>query len=385
MRRRFLWYLVILLVAGCAGPLPDAPAALDPTATLAAATPVVAAPPTIAPTEVSAEVLQAVAEAAVAIETEAPAAVAPATFLTVTVQPGDTLLGLAIEHGVPMAAIQLQNELGSSTVVRLGQSLVIPPRSAWEGASMFWAVHVVSAGETLSEIAQAYGLTLAQLQGTNGLANADLLSIGQTLVLPLTDFVVARAPEPPPAPAPTLAPTATPAVIAGAADEPGLGDPVPTATPAPPAAVAPPAPPAAVAPPPADINAWPHEVARIMNEVRASHGLPPLTYNETLARAAQIQANDCSARRSCSHTGSDGSTIKDRVLRVGYAPASWAECWAIRPSPQGAIDIWMNETPPNDPHRRTLLTTWLTEIGIGVAPGPWNATYVIAVFGRPLR
>jgi uncharacterized protein YkwD len=121
-----------------------------------------------------------------------------------------------------------------------------------------------------------------------------------------------------------------------------------------------------------------------MNEVRAAHGLPPLAYNETLARAAQVQANDCAARGSCSHTGSDGSTIKERILRVGYDPASWAECWAIRPTPQEAIDIWMDEEPPNDPHRRTLLTTWLTEVGIGVAEAHWGY-YFIADFGKPLR
>lgn len=367
-----LGLVLLLWVVGCAVEVPEtAESPATPPATFVLPSPST----TPLPTEVPSAALEAQAEAAEALAVETAPEVAPATFLTVTVQPGDTLLGLALRHEVPMAAIQLQNELGSSAVVRFGQQLVIPPRSAWEGASFFWTVHRVSPGETLSGIAQAYGLTVAQLQGTNGLADADLLSIGEALVLPLTDFVPERAPEPPSAPVVAAAATATPAAVA-AEEEPGDAVPAPTATPAPAAAIA---------PPPSDLGAWPHEVARIMNEVRASHGLPALAYNETLAQAAQIQANDCSARSSCSHTGADGSTIKDRVLRVGYAPASWAECWAIRPSPQGAIDIWMNETPPNDPHRRTLLTTWLTEIGIGVAPGPWSSTYVIAVFGRPLR
>jgi len=38
--------------------------------------------------------------------------------------------------------------------------------------------------------------------------------------------------------------------------------------------------------------------------------------------------------------------------------------------------------PPNDPHRRTLLTTWLSEIGVGVAQTSWGY-YFIADFGRP--
>ncbi len=121
---------------------------------------------------------------------------------------------------------------------------------------------------------------------------------------------------------------------------------------------------------------------RLINEVRAAYGLGPLAYNETLALAAQGQANDCAQRGWCSHTGSDGSNIKTRILRAGYDPASWAECWAQRQTPQGAVDIWMDEVPPNDPHRRTLLTTWLSEIGVGVAQTSWGY-YFIADFGRP--
>jgi uncharacterized protein YkwD len=120
----------------------------------------------------------------------------------------------------------------------------------------------------------------------------------------------------------------------------------------------------------------------LINQVRSQHGLPPLVYNETLARAAQGQADDCAQRGWCSHTGSDGSDIKTRIQRAGYDPASWAECWAQRQTPQGAVDIWMDEVPPDDPHRRTLLTTWLSEIGVGVAQTDWGY-YFIADFGRP--
>jgi uncharacterized protein YkwD len=41
----------------------------------------------------------------------------------------------------------------------------------------------------------------------------------------------------------------------------------------------------------------------------------------------------------------------------------------------------MNEVPPNDPHRRTLLSTYLTHIGIGVVQTGWGY-YFVADFGR---
>ena len=301
------------------------------------------------------------------LPTESPSIERP--FVEHTVQPGDTLLGLATEYGVPMAAIQLQNRMGGSTVVQVGQVLSIPPQAGWEGASRFWVVHVVQAGETLVGIARAYGLKAATLKAVNGLADSDLIVVGQELVLPLDVPAVARAPVPTatPVPSPTSPPSQTPAVPGASLTlTPSL--PPPTVVPA--------------APPPADVAAWPRETVLLINKVRAQHGLAPLIYNETLALAAQGQASDCAQRGWCSHTGSDGSNIKTRILRAGYDPASWAECWAQRQTPQGAVDIWMDEVPPNDPHRRTLLTTWLSEIGVGVAQASWGY-YFIADFGQP--
>lgn len=272
------------------------------------------------------------------------------------VEAGDTLLGLALQYGVPIAAIQLQNGLGESTVIYVGQTLIIPSPAGWESASPFWAVYVVKDGETLAGIARRYGLEVAAILAANGLSDADPLRTGQQLVLPLDTPLLAAAltatllPPPGPAPAPT--------------------------------AEAPSAPPALAAAPPADVADWPREVARLINEVRAANGLPPLAYHETLALAAQSHANDCSARGWCSHTGSDGANIKTRIQRAGYAPSNWAECWAWTRSPQETVDVWMDEMPPDDPHRRTLLSAWLTEVGVGVAPASWGY-YFIADFGRP--
>lgn len=346
--------LPLLLLASCGAEVVEGPV-----------TPAASATPSVAPTHAP-TLPHTPASSTEPTPTEPLAAgAAPVTH---TVQPGDTLLGLATEYGVPMAALQLHNGMGDSTVVQVGQVLSIPPQAGWEGASRFWVVHVVKAGETLVGIARTYGLRAAELKAVNGLTDADLIVIGQELVLPLDAPAVARAPAPthtpPHTPTPPHPSTATPA--SSLTSEPPAAS--PTAIPA--------------VPPPADIAAWPHETVRLINEVRAAYGLGPLAYDETLALTAQGQANDCAQRGWCSHTGSDGSNIKTRILRAGYDPASWAECWAQRQTPHGAVDIWMDEVPPNDPHRRTLLTTWLSEIGVGVAQTSWGY-YFIADFGRP--
>jgi len=347
--------LLFAMLASCATELTDD--TITPTGLAApsvAPTRTTARPPTSPPTLISTPQPALVPTEPVPVER------APVEH---TVQKGDTLLGLAREYGVPMAAIQLQNGMGDSTVVKVGQVLSIPSQTGWEGASAFWIVHVVKEGETLVGIARTYGLKAEQLKMANDLADTGLIRVGQELVLPLDAPSVAQPPT---------APTDTPA-------QPPAPSPIPkTDLPAAsPTSIAP----AQAAPPPADVADWPRETVRLINQVRAQHGLPPLTYNETLARAAQGQANDCAQRGYCSHTGSDGADIKTRIIRAGYQPASWAECWAQRQTPQGAVDIWMDEVPPNDPHRRTLLTTWLSEIGVGVAQTTWGY-YFIADFGR---
>jgi len=289
------------------------------------------------------------------------------TPITHVVEPGDTLLALAGQYGVPMAAIQLENGLGESTILHVGHRLAIPSPAGWEAASRFWIVYVVKEGETLAGIARRYGLEMETLKDVNGLSDADRIQIGQELILPLNAPAAAFVPTPTPLPTatPTPPPTATPESTAD-----------PTFTPLSPTDEPP-------APPPADIAAWPRETARIINQVRAQHGLGPLTYNEALAAAAQAHANDCQQRGWCSHVGSDGSDVKQRIIRAGYDPAGWAECWAWNRTPQAAVDAWMDEVPPNDPHRRTLLSPWLTEIGLGVAEAPSWGYFFIADFGRP--
>jgi uncharacterized protein YkwD len=270
-----------------------------------------------------------------------------------------------------MAAIQLENQMGESNTLQAGQTLSIPAWEGWEGSSPFWLIHEVKPGETLIGIAESYGVEAERVRMVNGLEDADRIVVGQALILPLGGFAATRTPPPTETPTPTPPPpTATP-VVTGTSSATIRSTVDPSLTPTPPSAA-----------PPADLAAWPLEIARLINEERARHGLDALAYNTALEQAAQEHADDCAQRGWCSHTGSDGADIKTRVTRSGYEASGWAECWAQTQSPQRAVEVWMDETPPNDPHRRTLLSDWLTEIGIGVSEADWG-NYIIADFGRP--
>ncbi len=322
-----------------------------------------------------------------AASSSVPAAAAPADSLY-TVAAGDTLLGIAMQFDLPIAALQLENSLGASTIVRVGDVLQIPPPGPWAEASPFWAVYEVAPGDTLSEVAVRHGLTLDALLSVNGSIDADMLAVGQGLVLPVDSPVellvqasASEAAAPTVAPSPPADPTDVPVVAAVDADppaaEPTAADPEPSPEEVPPTPVPP------SEPPPPEVSALPAEIFRLLNEQRAAYGLPPLLWNDILARTAQRHADDCYARGWCSHTGSDGSHYRERMIREGYDPLRWSECWAWYGSAERAVAMWMNETPPNDPHRRTILSDYLTEVGVGVVPGNGRGYYFIADFGTP--
>jgi uncharacterized protein YkwD len=366
----------LLLLSACAPVTVEVP--LAPTST-----PTFAAPHLVVATFTPAAVAERVEESPLASSdpsagseatpTSAPVDVLPFAYYTVV--PGDTLLGLALKYGLPMAVIQLQNDLGNSTMLQAGQVMEIPPAVGWEGASPFWAVYEVQVGDVLSAIAVDYGFDVAMLQEVNGLADVDLLAVGQALILPLTapsDFVLAEnRPDPTAVPPPTVPPIVAAAAPIASADTLAAPTEVPVTAPV------------AVPILPADVAGFPADIFRLINEQRAAYGLAPLAWNATLARAAQLHADDCYARGWCGHTGSDGSTMKERIIRQGYDPVRWSECWAWYGTPEMAVAMWMDEVPPNDPHRRTILSTWLAEVGVGIVPGNERGYYFIADFGTP--
>jgi uncharacterized protein YkwD len=283
-----------------------------------------------------------------------------------------------------MAAIQLANDMGETTVVRAGQELRIPLTEDWPGASAFWVVHEVRPGDTLVGLAAHYDLELAAIRMANGLGDGDLLVVGQLLILPL-DAPAQEAPTETATPEPTatLEPTA---LLTGTATltvtstmtitaRPPDADATATST-----SVLPSDTTVAAGP-----EGWPEEVYRLINAERATAGLAPYVYNETLAQAARLHGQDCLQRGSCNHTGSDGSNVTQRVTRAGYAASGAAECIVYSRTPQEAVAWWMDEVPPDDWHRRTLLSTWVTEIGVGVVPIGNGYYYFIADFGRPAQ
>lgn len=105
---------------------------------------------------------------------------------------------------------------------------------------------------------------------------------------------------------------------------------------------------------------WPSMLLFQVNERRQQHGLPQVSWNRQLAAAAQAHARDLQACNVLSHTGCNGSDLRQRLDRAGYAWRRAAEnlalcaCDAAR-----VVSLWME----SDGHRRNLLDGEAKEIG----------------------
>jgi N-acetylmuramoyl-L-alanine amidase len=102
----------------------------------------------------------------------------PASY---TVSRGDTLSEIADRFNVSMSALKQANAMNSNNI-RIGQKLTIP-NGLVSAASISFVEHTIARGETLSEIASDYSIPVARLRETNQL-NSDTIRIGQVLKIP---------------------------------------------------------------------------------------------------------------------------------------------------------------------------------------------------------
>lgn len=93
------------------------------------------------------------------------------------VKRGDSLSVIAKRFDVSMAELKSANHIASNTI-RIGQELTIPGARAMQAEQ-----HTIRRGETLSEIAQQYQVSLSRLRQANNLRN-DRIMIGQVLQIP---------------------------------------------------------------------------------------------------------------------------------------------------------------------------------------------------------
>ena len=120
-----------------------------------------------------------------------------------------------------------------------------------------------------------------------------------------------------------------------------------------------------------EIRTFASQVIALVNQERDNHGILPLAEHPSLDAAAQGHSDDMAANDFISHTGSDGSSLSQRVRRAGYNGVWIGENIAGgQSSPSQAVSAWMSSPP----HRANILTPGYQHAGVGYAYNE-DATY----------
>lgn len=121
----------------------------------------------------------------VTVPAPVPAGPTPAGNDSWTVKPGDTLSRVASYWGVTVSAAAVANGIANPDLIMVGQVLHKPGTApAAPLPTPSGQTHLIQPGDTLSGIAAAYNTTVAQLVALNHIANPDRINAGDTLKLP---------------------------------------------------------------------------------------------------------------------------------------------------------------------------------------------------------
>lgn len=101
-----------------------------------------------------------------------------------TIQPGDTFFNIARRYGITVQSlVNFNPQIADPSRIVPGQVICIPIQPAPECPGQ---IYTVRSGDTLSAIAQRFGVTVQQLLAVNPqITNANVIFVGQQICIPL--------------------------------------------------------------------------------------------------------------------------------------------------------------------------------------------------------
>lgn len=116
------------------------------------------------------------------------------------VQSGDSLWKIGWLYDVPIQTIMDANHLTESTIIYVGQKLIIPegPQEQPQPTQPYvtYKEHVVQSGDNAWSISIQYGIPMTELMQVNKLTNQSVLQVGQVLTIPVHHVPVMSTPGP---------------------------------------------------------------------------------------------------------------------------------------------------------------------------------------------
>jgi LysM repeat protein len=113
----------------------------------------------------------------------APLTVAIAAGQSHVIQPGETLSDIADRYGLSVAEIMSLNGIGDPDLIYAGESLSVDAQTAVVAPVLL--THLVVPGDTLSSIALEYGVSVEALVSANNIEDRNSITIDRLLIIPV--------------------------------------------------------------------------------------------------------------------------------------------------------------------------------------------------------
>ena len=107
-----------------------------------------------------------------------------ASHITHVVQPGETLSQIAVRYDISVQELIAANNINNADHIYIGQSLNIPGGHSGSSSGGCSHIHAVRYGQTLSHIAVEYGVSITVLARLNNIQSADVIYVGQQICIP---------------------------------------------------------------------------------------------------------------------------------------------------------------------------------------------------------
>lgn len=103
---------------------------------------------------------------------------------TIVVQRGDTLSRIAMEYNTSYEYLAKINNISNPNLIYTGQRLTVPVLENNEVHDTSHKLYIVRRGNTLTQIAREYGVTIESIVRLNEISNPNLIYVGEVLRIP---------------------------------------------------------------------------------------------------------------------------------------------------------------------------------------------------------
>lgn len=120
------------------------------------------------------------------------------------------------------------------------------------------------------------------------------------------------------------------------------------------------------------------EAGNLLNNDRGRYNLPALAIDPQLSRIARIKSQDMLDRGYFAHTSPTYGDVRAMLTHFGYPYTAASENIARHSTVEKAQAAFLSSPA----HRRNVLSSTYTKVGIGVAVAPGGYVYVTQIFCR---